>query len=166
MAATTVTAKPCLTCGEPSSGTYCPGCRPADRRRDKPAVHLNPTAWKALSKRARRLQPWCLDCLGTGDLCGDHIIPVAAAPELAMVVENITVRCRPCNGRRADHYTHDDALGVLQALQATYRRHPTRGGRERISVAERVLSDLGGRPQGHGSPPVGKAKFESHIGGN
>ena len=80
--------RPCLACGEPVAGSYCEDCqpaRPSSSERDKPAVHRNPAAWKALSKRVRRLQPWCLDCGATEHLQGDHIIPVKIAPELALV---------------------------------------------------------------------------------
>lgn len=142
--------RPCLACGEPVAGSYCEDCqpaRPSSSERDKPAVHRNPAAWKALSKRVRRLQPWCLDCGATEHLQGDHIIPVKIAPELALVVENVTVRCATCNGRRQDRLTVADAEGVLDALRRVVERRPSRAGRERVAVAERVLAEVGGPPK-------------------
>lgn len=55
-----MTLKPCIQCGEPSPGTRCSPCRGYDSQHDK------------LSKRARRLQPWCSGCGATEDLQLDH----------------------------------------------------------------------------------------------
>jgi 5-methylcytosine-specific restriction endonuclease McrA len=79
-------------------------------------VHLNPARWKALSKRARRMQPWCLDCGTTEDLTTDHVIPVSEAPELAYKPANIAVRCRPCNSRRGDRCTDTERAEVETRL--------------------------------------------------
>lgn len=149
--------RPCLRCGVPVAGTHCSDCQPTDVR-VRHAIRSNPAAWKALSKRVRRVQPWCLDCGTTDDLCADHIIPLAVAEELALVEQNVTVRCRTCNGRRADQYTAADAQGVLDALRRAFNRRPTRAGRERIAVAERALAEVGGTAEGARVPPVGKAQ--------
>lgn len=104
------------------------------------------------------MQPWCLDCGASEDLCADHIIPLAVAPELAMTAENVTVRCRACNGRRADRYSVADAQGVVDALRRSVGRRPSAGGRERLAVAERALAGVGGAPKPAGVPPRGKAQ--------
>lgn len=55
-----MTLRPCLECGEPSPGARCASCRGYDSQHDK------------LSKRARRLQPWCSSCGATENLQLDH----------------------------------------------------------------------------------------------
>ncbi|MFT9539150.1 HNH endonuclease [Mycobacteroides abscessus] len=110
--------RPCLGCGRLiAKGSRCSVCTP---RRDRPKnhPHTNTTRWKKLSATARRQQPWCLDCGTTEYLCADHIIPVAERPDLAYEELNITVRCRTCNGRRADHCTDADRNQVLAAIAA------------------------------------------------
>ena len=94
-----MTLRPCLTCGEPSSGSYCSGCRPADTR---PTMRQRGygTAWDKLSKRLRRLSPFCESCGATEQLSVDHVLPVSDYPELILVVENCRVLCRTCNAKR------------------------------------------------------------------
>lgn len=67
--------KPCGICGEPSESTRCEEHqkkervnRPKDRSRGSGYT----AAWDKLSKRARRLQPFCSDCGATTDLQCDH----------------------------------------------------------------------------------------------
>lgn len=55
-----MTLKPCIQCGEPSPGTRCSPCRGYDAEHER------------LSKRARRLQPWCGSCGATENLELDH----------------------------------------------------------------------------------------------
>ena len=65
-----MTLRPRLTCGEPADAPRCPehtiDTKPpaADRGYD--------SAWTKLSKRARRLQPFCTDCGSTERLEADH----------------------------------------------------------------------------------------------
>ena len=55
-----MTLSPCLDCGEPTTGPRCPEhtvdpkASATDRGYDG--------AWTKLSRRARRLQPFCTDC--------------------------------------------------------------------------------------------------------
>jgi len=56
-----MTLRPCLDCGEPTALTRCPEHRGYDAE------------WDRLSRRARRLQPWCSDCGSTEDLQADHL---------------------------------------------------------------------------------------------
>ncbi|MCI4675291.1 hypothetical protein [Candidatus Mycolicibacterium alkanivorans] len=51
---------PCLTCGEPGRGSRCDSCRGYDRQHRK------------LSRKARRLQPFCQSCGSTENLQLDH----------------------------------------------------------------------------------------------
>ncbi|WP_084223689.1 HNH endonuclease [Mycolicibacterium holsaticum] len=161
-----MTLKPCLVCGEPSSKPRCDEHRPKDtRQRRGPGQAAYDPVWRRLSLRARRLQPWCLDCGATEDLTSDHIIPKSLAPELVHARENIAVRCCACNSRRGTTgFTHAEVLAVIVRLEATYRRHPTRTGRERLDAARRA-SDQGGCPKASGAQPFGEAFSELHTPG-
>lgn len=91
-----MTLRPCLTCGEPSTGPRC-----AEHTDSKPTAHARgyDAAWSRLSKRARRLQPFCTDCGATEDLQADHT-PEAWARKAAgkpIRLSDIRVRCGPCN---------------------------------------------------------------------
>lgn len=94
-------SRPCMDCGEPSAGTRCPGCAPPDANAPTVARGYD-HRWRVLSERARRLQPWCLDCGATEDLTTDHT-PEAWARRAAgkpIRLTDVAVVCRPCNGRR------------------------------------------------------------------
>lgn len=110
--------KPCLDCGEPSTGTRCKPCADTHRRatrndyqrRARAGARLPASStqqgynsrWKRLSARARRLQPFCVDCGATEDLQADH------SPEawerkrrgLPIRLKDIDVVCRSCNVAR------------------------------------------------------------------
>ncbi|MBN7452622.1 HNH endonuclease [Mycobacteroides abscessus] len=148
-------SKPCIKCGEPAPGTYCSGCRPADTRiRNRRGQAAYDPHWRKLSQRARKLQPWCLDCGAVDDLTADHIIPKSVAPELVHVAANVAVRCRPCNSRRgATTFTQADAQAVLERLEDDYRRRPTKSGRDRLNVAQRAALTRGDTPNGPSGTP-------------
>ncbi|GJF17744.1 hypothetical protein NGTWS0302_16910 [Mycolicibacterium cyprinidarum] len=89
--------KPCLDCGTPSTGSRCPehtvDTKPTATHRGYDA------AWKRLSKRARRLQPFCTHCGSTADLQTDHT-PQAWARKAAgkpLRLQDVQVLCGPCN---------------------------------------------------------------------
>jgi len=92
-----VTLRPCLDCGEPSDGPRCtehttdPKAPATDRGYDH--------AWTKLSKRARRLQPFCLTCGSTEDLQCDHTPEAWArkAAGLPIRLQDVQVLCGPCN---------------------------------------------------------------------
>lgn len=74
--------RPCLGCGDPTTaGSRCPECSAerlaaVDRERGSASARGYDAAWRRLSARARRLQPFCLDAhLGPceGPLTGDHL---------------------------------------------------------------------------------------------
>jgi hypothetical protein len=96
-----VTLKPCVACGEPSAKSRCPDHRPKDHQPPREARGYN-RAWQQLSRRARRLQPFCTDCGSTDDLQGDHS-PEAWERKAAgktIRLTDIDVVCGPCNRRR------------------------------------------------------------------
>lgn len=91
--------RPCLTCQEPADGSYCDTHKPKRLEKKSSAVARGyDHAWNKLSRRARRLQPWCLDCgtSGTPDnpLTGDHLRWPARS------LRDIAVRCRSCNSKK------------------------------------------------------------------
>lgn len=95
-----MTLRPCLVCGEPASRPRC-----TEHTIDtKPAASARgyDGHWTALSKRARRLQPFCSDCGSTEDLQADHT-PEAwrrKASGKAIRLRDIAVVCGPCNRAR------------------------------------------------------------------
>jgi 5-methylcytosine-specific restriction protein A len=93
--AMTLTA--CLDCGEPSDGPRC-----AEHTTDTKAPAADrgyDAAWTRLSKRARRLQPFCSDCGSTEDLQCDHTPEAWArkAAGLAIRLQDVQVLCGSCN---------------------------------------------------------------------
>lgn len=109
--------KPCLRCGEPSDTSRCPDCRPKDERPRDRVTRANRSAWKNLSKRLRKLQPWCTACGSPGDLTVDHIDPLDAGGD-PYDLDNLQVLCRSCNTRK-----HAGTLGGDPLPAAS----PTRG---------------------------------------
>lgn len=96
--------KPCLVCGEPSNGPRCPEHpkerlnRPKERSR---ALGYT-TTWDKLSKRARRLQPWCSDCGTSDNLSCDHTPEAWRRHDAGKTIrlQDVDVVCMPCNIRR------------------------------------------------------------------
>ena len=65
-------SRPCIGCGDViPSGSLCADGRPRDRKVSARTRGYG-TAWDRLSKRARRLQPWCESCGAVDDLQADH----------------------------------------------------------------------------------------------
>lgn len=110
-----MTLRPCLDCGEPATGPRCP-----EHTLDhKPTAHARgyDAAWTRLSKRARRLQPFCADCGSTEDLQTDHT-PEAWARKAAgkpIRLQDVQVLCGPCNR----------AAGAARGHSATRGNAPT-----------------------------------------
>ncbi|WP_165612733.1 HNH endonuclease signature motif containing protein [Mycobacterium kubicae] len=95
--------RPCIACGAIiSSGSRCDDCRLSSKQPDnskRHAIRSNPTRWKNLSKRLRRLSPFCELCGATSRLQVDHIIPLGEAEQLgisAYEIANLRVLCRTC----------------------------------------------------------------------
>lgn len=104
--------RPCMTCGRPTNnGSRCDECAPSKqrwqergRRRDSTAARGYGSSWQALSARARKLQPFCLECGSTQDLQTDHL-PIAhwrQARGLPVRLSDVRVLCGPCNVRAGD----------------------------------------------------------------
>lgn len=94
--------KPCLVCGEPSPGPRCPE-HPEQTSHQATATQRGyDSKWSRLSRRARRLQPWCLDCHATEDLSADHSPEAWRRHErgLPIRLEDIEVVCLSCNTKR------------------------------------------------------------------
>lgn len=104
----------CPSCGEAfdreNSKAKCPKCRPDDKRdwvahdmtRDKTAARGYGAAWQRLSKRARELQPFCLDCGAADDLTTDHTPEAWRRLQQGKTIrlKDIEVVCRRCNTDR------------------------------------------------------------------
>lgn len=130
--------RPCLVCGDPSEDTRCPDHAPASwsHRVGSARARGYSTAWDKLSRRARKLQPFCTDCGSTDDLQLDHTEWTWQRIDAGKVVrlkDTGGVVCGPCNRARG----------------AARGRADTQGG----YPAERT------------SGPPSKAKFPSHIEG-
>ncbi len=100
--------RPCLDCGTPTDGAIrCPDCRAernarTDRSRGNFRQRGYGNGWDALSRRARRAQPFCTDCGTSDDLSVDHLPgaweKVQAGQRLTLA--DVEVVCGPCNNRR------------------------------------------------------------------
>lgn len=110
-----MTMTSCLECGEPSNGPRCPEHRPPSVSRPSRAAGYD-AAWDRLSRRARKLQPFCSDCGATDDLTCDH------SPEawdrksrgLAIRLQDVDVCCRSCNSRRGRARTRGEGANDCQ----------------------------------------------------
>lgn len=95
--------KPCLDCGELSSFTRCDEHRPpTSSGKASASARGYDSAWSRLSRRARRLQPFCSDCGTSDDLTVDHSPAAwqAKAEGRQISLDLVDVVCRGCNARR------------------------------------------------------------------
>lgn len=101
----------CSECGtayhRDQTGGACPECKPRDDgARDVARGNRHQrgydNTWQRLSKRARKLQPFCSDCGAEDDLTGDHSTESWDRKERGLVirVRDIDVVCRRCNAER------------------------------------------------------------------
>ncbi len=118
--------KPCLTCGLPSEDTY------RDEHQRKGWQHRETsarargydTAWDRLSRRARRIQPWCSLCLRTTELTTDHL-PEAwrrKAEGKSIRLRDVRVLCSPCNVDAGSSRPEDQGRGPLDRAAQTLGR--------------------------------------------
>lgn len=111
-------------------GAYCGTCKPAPdhaakeaRRRALDGKTTTERGygwtWQKLSKRARRLQPFCLDCGSEHDLTTDHSMTAwqRIADGKTVRLKDIDVVCRRCNSER----------GAARGEQATDKFRQTHG---------------------------------------
>lgn len=106
-----MTLRPCLSCGTPSDGPRC------DEHTLDTKAHASARGydwqWTKLSRRARKLQPFCTDCGNTENLTGDHS-PEAWARKAAgkpIRLQDIDVVCGPCNQSRGAARGHSATRG-------------------------------------------------------
>jgi len=92
--------RPCLVCSKLSEASRCPDHTVDDR--GSAASRGYDTTWTRLSKRARKLQPFCSVCGTTDDLTADHK-PEAwqrrAAGQVIRLVD-VDVLCRSHNAAK------------------------------------------------------------------
>lgn len=96
-----MTFTPCIDCGEPSPTTRCPEHTKPDLR-GSAAQRGYDRSWQALSRRARRMQPFCTDCGTRDDLTVDHTPEAWARRERGLTIrlQDVAVVCRSCNSKR------------------------------------------------------------------
>lgn len=135
--------RPCIDCGTPADGSHCDDHQPR-RHRDRGTARQRGYSrrWDELSRRARRLQPFCTDCGATEDLTADHLPSAWERHEqrLPIRLTDVEVVCGDCNSRRGS----------------------SRPGTDR---AARLLDTRGETPHEQARDPRGKAKFESYPSG-
>lgn len=108
--------RPCLDCGEPTSSSRCDPCsieraRRYNRRRGSATARGYGYDWQRLSAKARRLQPYCIDCGSTEDLTADHVVPKGLGGPSTM--SNVVVRCRSCNARKGARMPTTEQLDLF-----------------------------------------------------
>lgn len=102
----------CPECGKvftrERAAAACPECAPlhdiGDTRTKTKQERGYDAAWDRLSKRARRLQPFCSDCGSPEDLTADHTVTAWQRREqgLRIRLRDIDVVCRSCNSARGE----------------------------------------------------------------
>lgn len=101
-----MTLRPCMSCGDPTTGTRCNEHTVPRKRKPLPSAHSRgyDSAWNRLSKRARALQPWCSDCGSTENLQADHTPEAWARKAIGRSIrlQDIDVVCEACNHARGD----------------------------------------------------------------
>lgn len=103
----------CPECSEvfARDDTYarCPRCHPSRGTRPghrlfkgTPSSRGYDSRWRRLSERARKAQPWCLDCGSPYDLTADHSPEAWTRHELGLPLRlvDVDVVCRRCNSER------------------------------------------------------------------
>lgn len=94
--------KPCLVCDELSEQSRCEEHRLKNGKKKSATKRGYDFAWERLSKRARRLQPFCSWCYSTEDLTTDHSPEAWDRMErgLPIRLSDVDVLCRSCNAKK------------------------------------------------------------------
>lgn len=97
-----MTFRPCIECGTPTPGTYCAEHAPVQTVSRPSRAAGYDGAWDRLSKRARKLSPFCEDCGTPDDLTCDHSAEAWRRKEAGKPIRlcDVAVVCRSCNARR------------------------------------------------------------------
>jgi 5-methylcytosine-specific restriction endonuclease McrA len=120
---TTGLHRPCANCDEViDNGSYCSACKPKDNRPNRSHLLLHTARWEHLSKRLRKLSPFCENCSNTKHLSVDHIIPVNERPDLIFALPNLRVLCMECNRERGNACTNEERAMVEQRMAIHRRR--------------------------------------------
>lgn len=127
--------RPCVQCGELTPTSPCNECR-AEVERARHEHHDRGTfaergydaVWTKLSKRARRIQPWCTDCGSQERLQLDHL-PSAwdrkARRKPIRLALDAQVVCNDCNAARGSSRPGTPRYAAWQTSQ-TRGRDPKR----------------------------------------
>ena len=109
----------CPKCGSVSRGR-CPNCtrqRKAEHQkvRDDDNSFYRTKAWRAVRQQCIERDKWCQECkrrgLYTPATIADHKIPRRTRPDLALDLDNLEGKCKPCHdrfGSRHDRQTQED----------------------------------------------------------
>ncbi len=118
--------RPCLGCGvlvtteRKNAGARCPACEDARKKQHRREEFPKPSsvrrgydhAWRRLSREARRLHPFCMDCGTPDDLTADHL----RWP--ARTLADVEVVCRSCNSARGALRKNGKSIGGREPLHA------------------------------------------------
>lgn len=111
-----MTLRPCIECGEPTETERCEQHR-LIRNSVKTSAYERgyDHAWRKLSERARRLQPFCSDCGATDDLQTDHSPEAWARKAAGKAIRlcDVDVVCGPCNRNRGAARGHSEPVGGI-----------------------------------------------------
>lgn len=137
--------KPCETCDTLSEQSRCPEHRPQPSPKTTAKANANRKdydgAWKILSRKARKMQPWCLWCGATDNLQCDHT-PTAWERKLAgksIRIQDVRVLCGPCNIKAGQarpgpgQRTSEDQPEETTITSPTGRNLTTRGEGVKVS---------------------------------
>lgn len=141
--------QPCVECGDLSTKNRCEAHQlpSAPKDRGRHVAHANRARWANLSRRLRRMSPFCEMCGTKDDLTVDHIVRVTDRPEWTYEVDNLRVLCR----------THNSRISMQSASPEVEKEIE-----EKIRV--RRARKGGGTPQTDAPPrPRVKASSPSHI---
>ena len=148
-----MTMTSCLVCGEVSERARCPQHQIVKVKTNTDHVAFaNNARWKKLSKKLRKLSPFCELCGTPEDLTVDHIVRVTDRPEWTYEIDNCRVLCRFHNG-------------VLATVPATPEVEYEIAENIRVRRARRRQYQRGaGKVQEEATiRPLGKALFPSHT---
>lgn len=150
-----MTMTSCLVCGELSERARCEQHRITKTKTNTDHVAFaNNARWKKLSKKLRKLSPFCELCGTPEDLTVDHLVRVTDRPEWTYEIDNLRVLCKTDNGVLA---------GVPATPEVEYQiAEKIRLRRERRRQYQRGA----GKVQEEATiRPPGKALFPSHTPG-
>lgn len=148
-----MTLQPCCECGELSLKNRCVKHRlkSAPKDREAHAAYANRSKWRRLSKKLRKLSPFCEVCGTSDDLTVDHIVRVHDRPEWTYEPDNCRILCRYHNGKIA-------SIPATAEVENEIERKIAARKSER---ARRLRQANGGEHQtGVKDRPHGKSKFE------